>query len=151
MKKTLAPLLVTLSLAAVPAMAAPCASPADEMTLNARVLQTELMVAALSCNEQKRYNAFVRTFRGPIAAQSASLRRFFARAYGSDGTRQLNAFVTRLANDASMRSADIGKQSYCASAGNLFAEAIATPPGAFARLARNAQIRGRHGFARCNR
>ncbi len=151
MKKTFAPLLLTLSLAAVPAIAAPCVSPADETTLNARVLQTELMVAALSCNEQTRYNAFVTTFRGQIAAQSGSLRKFFARAYGGNGSRQLNAYVTRLANDASMRSADIGKQTYCASAGSLFAEAMATPPDAFERLTRSAQIRGRHGFARCNR
>ncbi len=149
MKTTLASLSLVLSLAAAPALAAPCVSPPT--TLNARVLQTELMVAALSCNEQQRYNAFVSAFRSEIAAQSASLRKLFSRTYGSNGKRQLNAYVTKLANDASMRSADVGKHAYCASAGSLFAEAMATPPDAFGRLTRSAELRGRHGFARCNR
>jgi hypothetical protein len=125
-----------------------CVSPRDEVTLNARVLQTELMVAALACGEQQRYNAFVTTFRGEIAAQSSSLRRLFGRAYGSAGTRELNAFVTRLANDAAGRSAAAAGR-YCALTGALMAEALATRPGDFERLTRSPGISGRHGFPRC--
>lgn len=148
-KTALAALSLTFWLAAAPAIAAPCVSPSDETALNARFLQTELMVAALSCNEQARYNTFVTTFRGQIATQSASLRKLFKRVYGGSGKRQLNAYVTKLANDAAMRSAADGKQRYCVIAGGLLTEALATPPQAFTRLTQSAQVRGRHGFARC--
>jgi hypothetical protein len=151
-KSILAALSLTVSVAATPAVAAaasPCVSAADETALNARVLQTELMVAALSCHEQTRYNTFVRTFRSQIAEQSASLRRLFDRAYGRSGTRELNAYVTRLANDASIRSANDG-QRYCTSSAALLSEALATPPHAFERLTHSASVRGRHGFSRCN-
>lgn len=125
-----------------------CVSARDEVALNARVLQTELMVAALACGEAKRYNAFVTTFRREIAAQGSSLRRLFARAYGSAGKSQLNAFVTRLANDASVRSA-AGGGLYCAAAASLMAEALATKPGDFERLTRSSSLSGRHAFPRC--
>jgi hypothetical protein len=136
--------------AAAPAWAgrATCVSARDEIALNARVLQTELMVAALACGEERRYNAFVITFRREIAAQGSSLRRLFSRAYGPAGTRQLNAFVTRLANDASVRSGAAGGR-YCAAAGSLMAEALVTKPGEFERLIRSGSLSGRHGFPRC--
>jgi hypothetical protein len=150
-----APAATGLAFALVLAAAAPaqagrtgCISGRDEIALNARVLQTELMVAALACGEEKRYNAFVTTFRREIAAQASSLRRLFSRAYGPAGTRQLNAFVTRLANDASVRGA-AGGGRYCAAAGSLMAEALATKPGDFERLTRSSSLSGRHGFPRC--
>ena len=57
---------MALCLATAPALAGsePCVSEKDERALNTRVLQTALMVAALSCNEQQRYNAFVTNYRG---------------------------------------------------------------------------------------
>jgi hypothetical protein len=142
--------LVLVLAAAAPAWAGrpTCVSGRDEIALNARVLQTELMVAALACGEERRYNAFVTTFRGEIAAQASSLRRLFNRTYGAAGPRQLNAFVTRLANDASIRSG-AGGGRYCAAARSLMAEALATKPGDFDRLTRSGSLSGRHGFPRC--
>lgn len=148
-KPLLAVFALAVWLATAPANAAPCISPADETALGARYLQTELMVAALSCSEQSRYNAFVSTFRAQIGAQSAALRKLFKRVYDGNGSRQLNAYVTRLANNAAMRSAGGGKRRYCAVAGNLFAQALATPPRAFPRLTRSVSVRGDHGFRRC--
>ena len=124
----------------------PCVFAREEVALNARVLQTELMVAALACGEATRYNAFVTTFRREIAAQGSSLRRLFGRAYGSGGSRELNAFVTRLANDASIRSAG---RLYCTGAASLMTEALATKPADFERLTRSSSLRGRHGFPYC--
>lgn len=115
--------------------------------MNARILQTELMVAALACGEQRRYNAFVTIFRAEIAAQSAALRRLFDRAYGSGGRRELNAFVTRLANDAAARSA--AGEGYCAAVGMLLTEALATSPRDFERLTRAAGLPRHRAFPRC--
>ncbi|MGZ9107161.1 MAG: hypothetical protein ACXW3M_15440 [Rhodoplanes sp.] len=99
------------------------------MALNTRVLQTELMVAALSCDEQQRYNAFVTNYRSHLEAQGASLRAWFGRAYGSASESELNAFVTKLANDASKRSLDAA--SYCASVGALLSEVLETPTNGY--------------------
>ena len=144
----LASALVIAAVAPAEAGRMACVSARDEIALNARVLQTELMVAALACGEQRRYNAFVTTFRREIAAQGSSLRRFFSRAYGYAGTRRLNAFVTRLANDASIRSS-AGSRRYCVAAGSLMAEALAAKPGDFERLSRSRNLSGHHGFPRC--
>lgn len=56
--------LAIVSMAPAEAARTACVSARDEVALNARVLQTELMVAALACGEQRRYNAFVTAFRG---------------------------------------------------------------------------------------
>jgi hypothetical protein len=150
LKSIVTGLPLTLSIAAAPAFAGlePCVSEQDERALNTRVLQTELMVAALSCNEQQRYNAFVTNYRGHLAEQGASLRAWFSRTYGSASSSELNAFVTKLANDASKRSLEAG--SYCAAAGALLAEVLATPADGFDGITQSAVIHGRHGFSRCN-
>ena len=44
-----------------------CAGEADRVVLDTRVLQTDLMVAALRCNEKARYAAFVERFSPPLA------------------------------------------------------------------------------------
>jgi hypothetical protein len=105
------------------------------------------MVAALACGEQRRYNAFVTTFRRELAAQASSLRRLFDRAYGSGGRRELNAFVTRLANDAATRSA--GSGGYCTETGKLLTEALATSPRDFERLTRGTGLPRHLAFPRC--
>src|SRR3546814_1871604 len=89
---------------AAPALAAKCASVADRSALETRMLQTELVVAALSCNERTRYNAFVNKFKGELGDRGKALKAFFNRAHGKDATRRLNAFVTELANEASQRT-----------------------------------------------
>ncbi len=147
---SLASLSVALCIAAASASAGTprCESAEDGLALNARAFQTELMVGALSCGDQQRYNSFVRTFRGQIIAQGTSLRALFDRAYGGGGRRQLNDFVTRLANDAAMRSAS-SKETFCASARSLMSAALATPPSGFETMVQRVAPRVRHGFADC--
>lgn len=130
------------------AAGAACVTAPEETALNTRVLQTELMVAALSCGEKDRYNAFVNTFKSQLAASGQALRTMFKRVYGSRGDYEMNAFVTRLANDASQRNS-IGKAGYCASASRLFGETLATSPRDFDRLTAKPELSGLHGFSRC--
>ncbi len=131
------------------AAAAPsCATATDEAALNTRVLQTELMVAALSCGEQQRYNTFVNTFKTNLAKGGEGLKALFRRVHGASGDYQMNAFVTKLANDAAQRTAN-GPAAYCASASNLFNEVLATPPQYFSRITTKPELSSRNGFARC--
>ena len=130
--------------------ASACATAEDEATLNARVLQTELMVAALACGEQQRYNAFVNAFKSELSQRGQLLRAYFKRVHGSSGEKRMNAFVTKLANDAAQRTAN-GPQAYCAATARLFNEVLASPPRDFTRIAAKPEISGRHGYARCRK
>jgi hypothetical protein len=94
-----------------------------------RQLQTELMVAALSCSGypdlglRARYNAFVTKFGGNLNDTAKVLRGHFQRNHGRDHVRRFDAYITALANQASLRSFD--EPSYCQSAVPVF-EALAS-------------------------
>lgn len=102
-------LMCALALAAVlvfPGLAAAqnCARPNEQKALNARLLQTELMVAALVCEKQQNYNDFILKFQTQLVDRSKSLRSLYQRLHGGAASKRLNALVTRLANGASQRS-----------------------------------------------
>lgn len=128
MRSTKSRLTVTLASAAFvirgllnvdTAWAEACAQPHEHTALSARVLQTELMVAALSCGNRPLYNTFVRKFRDDLVKQGHSLRLFFARHYADRGEKDLNIFITRLANEASQRS-NADRAAFCSQASSLF-------------------------------
>lgn len=84
-----------------------------------RALQTELMVAGLSCNGKKHYNHFVRDHRSELKEYAEALRGYFRRVYGSGGEMELNKFVTRLANEMSTRSMQSARD-FCENARDQF-------------------------------
>jgi len=140
--------LVASAIPAVASAASACVMPKDLAALNARVLQTELMVAALTCGEKARYNAFVMSFKGLLGEHGRVLRGLFDRVHGAGGKRQLNGFVTKLANDASQESLAVAG-GYCTTASALFEEVLNTPPDEFDAMAEKPWIRDRHGFSPC--
>lgn len=139
---------VSVFLSAGVASATKCAQPKEQEALNTRVLQTELMVAALSCNNQPLYNAFVTKFQKQLVSNGHSLRSFYEREHGTNGPTQLNAMVTRVANEASQVSNDqhIG---FCYQASLLFSQALKTDPRDFQTLLDKPMLRGRHGIVPC--
>lgn len=79
-----------------------------------RRLQSELMVAALSCHDGRftnQYNVFVTRFRPALADNARVLKAHFKRLHGPMATRRLDAFITGLANDASLAS--MGDVRFC--------------------------------------
>ena len=106
------------------------------------------MVAALSCGEQQRYNSFVSAFKNDLIKGSKALKSMFKRVYGASGDYQMNAFVTRLANNAAQRTA-YQPDSYCATSSRLFGEVLATSPGDLIRVTTKPELSGLHGFGRC--
>ncbi len=95
-----------------------CARPAERTALELRVLQSELMVAALTCDYQVSYNAFVTKFQPTLSKQGPVLKKYFQRVKG-DSTRSLDRFITSLANGASQLSRTQG-QAFCAAAHAAF-------------------------------
>lgn len=125
-----------------------CAEPAERDALNARALQTDLMVAALACDRRPDYNAFVLEHRGALAAHGRTMRAYFKRHYGRDGERLMNRFVTRLANDASSAS-NTDRALYCRVTSALFAGLAGASAPAFDLLLRDPLLAARHGVAAC--
>ncbi len=84
-----------------PAAAQSCATPDQLQSFAARVLQTRLMVAALSCDARSDYNAFVVTHQTALKRYGSTLKDFFVSSYGGGYGPHLNRYVTELANEAS--------------------------------------------------
>ncbi|MCW8836674.1 MAG: hypothetical protein OQJ99_09960 [Rhodospirillales bacterium] len=137
-----------LLLGATGQAAAACATPAERLALNARVLQSELMVAALSCGKNADYNAFVKKFQPQLVERGKSLRQFFVRLYGAKGETRLNAFVTRMANEASVRSLRQGG-GYCDQAGALFSAALAMKASSLLTLISQTRFTQQHDYNVC--
>ncbi len=82
----------------------PLLGPAERAALELRLMQTELMVAALSCNARASYNTFVTRYQQTLVAGGRTLRSMFRAVHGRNATRRLDSFITRVANEASRRS-----------------------------------------------
>ncbi len=140
-------LATVASLLAGPAMAR-CVDNSERQAMNMRVLQSELMVAALTCGQQGEFNAFARKFEGELVTHGKMLRSAFQRAYGGQGEPRLNAFVTRLANEASQRSiAD--RAVFCPRAAELFNVVLNTPPAALPAVAEQQSFSSTHDATEC--
>jgi len=99
-----------------------------------RSLQTELMVAALTCQIRAEYNSFVSQFKNNLVRNGTALRNFYEVRFGADGEKHLNAYVTKLANKASQRTIK-ARADYCVQAKQLFSEVLASEPGLLATIA----------------
>lgn len=93
-----------------------------DISIEVRRLQTKLMVAALSCRARSDYNDFIRAHRPSLQSYGKAIKAEFRRRYGRAGSKELNRFVTRLANEASARS-NADRAGFCADASALFDKA----------------------------
>jgi len=113
---------VFVCLGAGPAFASACTGPEESKAVSLRALQTELMVAALKCSHKPelaaQYNGFVRSFGRELAENGKVLMAAFKRAYPKDHQKRFDAFITRMANDASQKS--IASPDYCETTPRLF-------------------------------
>jgi hypothetical protein len=126
-----------------------CADANARGALEMRVLQSELMVAALTCGQRQNYNSFVSTFKSYLKNQGENLRVFYDNSYGESGTARLNRLVTRLANQASSRTLNQSTSKFCAQAKARFETILTAPPRQLAYLAQTSPRAGSHGFKSC--
>lgn len=124
---TSAMVITTGLLAADRSWADPCPRPVEQTALDSRALQIELMVAALSCGKRSNYNAFVKKYQGDLVKHGRCLQSFFQRKHGAAGPRNLNAFITQLANQASHRSS-ITHTAFCVNSSSLFDRLLSARP-----------------------
>lgn len=126
-----------------------CADPSERIGLEMRVLQSELMVAALTCGQRSDYNSFITSFKPQIKKHSANLKSFFQKAYGKSATQKLNRMVTRLANQASKRSLSQPTRKFCAKSQTRFEKILSVKPMQLTQIAHANPAAGEHGFRTC--
>jgi len=105
----------------------------ETAAVNARLLQTEMMVAALACDLRSQYNQAIRTYQKELVQHGKVLRAMFRHAHGASAQRRLDRYITQLANAASSRS-NYDRISYCRTASALFSNVLASRSGGFDQL-----------------
>jgi hypothetical protein len=106
------------------ASAMECATTEEVEAFRLRHLQSQLMLAGLSCNQRDAYNTFVLAFRPQLATAGGSLIRYFERTGG--GAVALNRHVTEIANAAGLDRAE-KRDDYCRLTWNMFWNLSQTP------------------------
>ena len=118
-----------------------CAKPEEKEAFDVPGLKTRLMVAALACGEEDKYNAFIKRNRPVLVTQDAKLTNYFNRAYGrgKQGQTEMDSYKTELANvQQQRRSRDA---AFCQVSNALFGEALAAKsPADIGPLASSAPI-----------
>lgn len=110
------------------AVAQQCARPIEKAAFDIAGLKSELMVTALSCAAQDRYNAFVSRYRTDLVSEEKALNSYFGRAFGRRGQQEHDDYVTSLANVQSEADTKQGT-AFCQKNMGLFDQVMALPPG----------------------
>lgn len=131
-----------------PAAAAVCANSSEREALDTRVLQTELVVAALSCGENQRYKAFVGRFENELIKRAGVMKKYFQRSHGGRANKEMNQFVTSLANEASQRSL-AESATFCAGATKLFEDLMKVEPKELVKFASARPTAATHDVPLC--
>lgn len=103
MRKTFSAVLAVSFLISQAAMAQ-CARVPETVAFDVMGLKTNLMVTALTCKADERYNAFVIKYRGELQAQEKALSGYFGRVHGRQARTRHDDYVTQLANSQSQVS-----------------------------------------------
>jgi hypothetical protein len=101
-----------------------CVQPTEKTAFDIRALQSQLLVAALACGQHDDYNAFVRKNQAELATAFRNLAAHFRRTAGNQHQRQLDQYITELANSQSRVSIDRGS-FFCREQVPLFQAAMA--------------------------
>ena len=81
--------------------AAQCVRPGDYPAFDVMALKTKLMVTALTCTADEKYNDIVMRYRPELVSQDKALSSFFSRAHGRRARQQQDDYITQLANSQS--------------------------------------------------
>ena len=116
--------LLAVGLVASHAAAAQCVRPADYPAFDVTALKTKLMVTALTCSVDDKYNAFITKYRTELASQDKALNGFFTRANARRARQQHDDYITQLANSQSRSGLEQGNQ-FCRYNVGTFDEVLA--------------------------
>ena len=101
-----------------------CTSHAEMSAFEIMALRSELMVLATGCNEEQRYNSFIRRFQPDLQANERAITTYFRKHYGRSAQNEQDRFVTDMANARSRLGTQLGSD-FCPRNGMIFAEVMA--------------------------
>jgi hypothetical protein len=120
---TAATFLASLLTASV-AQAEACARAPEKAAFNVAGLKSELMVTAITCQAQEKYNSFVARFQRELVSQERALSAYFARTAGRHASQEHDDYITSLANSESQDGIKQGTL-FCDQHLGLFDEVLA--------------------------
>ncbi len=106
------------------ASAAVCTRPAEKSAFDITGLKSELMVTALACNEQDRYNSFISRYRADLMREDRALDSYFGRSYGNRARSEHDNYITNLANVQSESGIKLGTD-FCGHSVGMFDKVLA--------------------------
>lgn len=106
-----------------------CAKPQEKAAFDVSALKSNLMVTAVTCKSEERYNAFIQQFQPYLASNDKTLGGYFNRAYGKRGQAQQDDYITSLANAQSQFGVKHGTL-FCQQNLGMFDEVMAVKSGA---------------------
>lgn len=105
MRQLLSSLIATAMLAGTAnqalAQSQPCMRTAEKTAFELAGLKSELMVIAVDCQAQERYNSFVLRFRPDLQGSEKGLNTYFSRIAHGAIARAHDDYITALANSQS--------------------------------------------------
>ncbi len=105
-----------------------CTNLADRTAFDTEGLKSELMVTALTCKQQDKYNGFMRTYQPDVATQEHELSAYFKRAYGRAGSKAYDDYISNLANVQEQDGLKAGS-AFCQIFSNMFDEVMSLHDG----------------------
>lgn len=115
-------------LAAPLAQAEPCARTTEKSAFDITGLKSQLMVTAITCRAEEKYNAFVLRYRTDLVSQDKALNGYFNRTAGRRAQQQHDDYITALANSQSQDGLKLGTL-FCDKNMGLFDEVMALKSG----------------------
>jgi hypothetical protein len=135
------PALAKKNRAAKPAQPA-CVKDKVLTALQMRMMQTELVVGALSCQMTPRYNDFVMAYRPDLMNAHRTLLKWFGRE------SKMEDYKSKTANEVSQRSlANITE--FCSYTTALYDKLLGTEKVQLATFVQTERVAGHHGFDVC--
>lgn len=103
-----------------------CLRPQERSVVEVAALRSELMVLATGCQQDEKYNAFIRKYQPALLSNEKAVDDVFKRMYGRRSQQEHDRFTTDLANGESSAGLNLGTD-FCARNGMLFTEVMALP------------------------
>jgi len=102
----------------------PCTYEGDRVAFDIEGLKSELMVTALVCKQQDRYNDFMGRYRPDLVTEEHALDAYFKRVNGRASEKAHDDYISNLANVQEQDGLKAGT-AFCDNLPDLFDEVMA--------------------------
>ncbi len=104
--------------------ASKCEFPSERTAFDIEGLKSQLMVTALACKDQDKYNEFMSRYQPDVMRTEHELVTYFKRSYGRDAQKAYDEYITNLADIQEQDGLKAGN-AFCANLPAMFDEVMA--------------------------